>query len=949
MPQTEKDPLFGSFGNLQAIEALYLQYINQPASVDPVWQQYFTWFETTGGEGDLPSDLKRWLESKKSEHSLRAPALAAGVTHLPTIPQIGDLRIYNLIHAYREYGHRKAKVNPIATDGQKTVPELEIERFGFSSADLSSHFPTLGVLPKETATLSELLETLETIYCGTIGVEYMELLNPDLEAWLQSQIEPTQFSPQLTIDQKKQILNYLNESELFEVFLHTKYVGQKRFSLEGGETLIPMLKHLINVGADLEIDDFLIGMAHRGRLNVLSNVLNKSHKEIFTEFEDNNLPGSYEGSGDVKYHKGYSSKIATPTGKQVEVHLADNPSHLEAVNPVVEGQTRAIQVQKGDDKAMKRTLPILIHGDAAVAGQGVIYETLQMFKLPGYGTGGTIHLIINNQIGFTTLPKDARSTDYCTDIAKGFSAPVFHVNSEDPEGCVYAVSLAVAMRQRYGCDVFIELNCYRKYGHNEGDEPAFTQPLEYQLIRKKKPVREVYRDNLISQGVMEKKIAQQLEKKFQDSLQEELKEIQKGEKGKTSPKKLSPKKEKPDLFKPFKTGVSFKQLKACAEAFCKVPGGFSIHKKLQRLLENRLEMVKSAKEKKSVDWGMGEHLAFATLLWEGRHVRISGQDSRRGTFSHRHAMWVDQKNAKKYFPLSRMKEGQGRFDVFNSPLSEYSVLGYEFGYALSYPEALTVWEAQFGDFCNGAQIIIDQFICSSEQKWGDVAPVTLMLPHGFEGQGPEHSSARMERFLQSCGNENIQVVNTTTPAQLFHLLRRQCLRDIKKPLVIFTPKGLLRHPDCVSDVADFTKGSFKEILDDPTPPKSCKRLLLCSGKVYYELAEKRNEVKTKDAALVRVEQLYPLNAEYMKKELKKYLSKVKEIAWIQDEPKNMGAWEFIFPLLLEIAPKGCEVNFYGRPRSASPAAGSLSIHKKEQQALLDSVFKVKARRTRKQA
>ncbi len=753
-----------SFSNLAYVEEQYLRYQTDPSSLEPSWRHFFEGWE-----------LARSL----------APAGASS-----------DLKIYHLIEAYRTYGHLKAKINPLLST-QTEVRELSLENLGFQATDLQKSFPTCGFLPQKEALLSEIIGALEKTYCGSIGVEYMNLRKPALESWLQKIIEPN-FALPFSVEDKLEIFHQLNRAELFETFLHTKYVGQKRFSLEGGETLIPMLSFAIEAGEG--VHDIVLGMAHRGRLNVLANILNKSYETIFNEFEAHYTPDLSEGTGDVKYHKGFIGQLSNKKGESVTITLSANPSHLEAVDPVVEGQTRAKQELKGSETVV----PILIHGDASVAGQGVVYETLQLSKLNGYQTGGTVHIVINNQVGFTTTPKDGRSTRYCTDIALSFGAPVFHVNAEKPEACVYAMLLALKIRQKFQCDVFLDLYCYRKYGHNEGDEPAYTQPLENKLIKEKKSIRQLYKESLIQEGVLDSAAGEKLETEFKNLLQTALDKITT-----KAPSSEAPVKE--SVFASFPTAVPGSVLKELAEEFCRVPEGFNIHPKVKKLLEERLAMMNS--QEKTIDWGMAEHLAYASLLVDGVHVRISGQDSRRGTFSHRHAMWVDQIQAdKRYYPLSHLKNSKAPFDVYNSPLSEFSVLGFEFGYSLFYPHSLVIWEAQFGDFANGGQVIIDQFICCSEQKWGHRSGITLLLPHGYEGQGPEHSSARIERYLQMSGDDNWQIVNCTTPAQLFHVLRRQTMHRQQRPLVIFTPKALLRHPLCLSPLKDFTEGTFEEFI-----------------------------------------------------------------------------------------------------------------------------------------
>lgn len=904
------------FGNLGLVEELYKKYKENPSSVDVAWRNYFQ-------------------NTDKQE-----------VAFLPSVrivgeEQSGDIKVFDLIQAYRTYGHLKGQINPIATKDIVEPWQLKIENYGFSSEDLKKEFSTCGILPEKKATLEDIIRLLRTIYCGKIGIEYMNVFSPEMEAWIQAAIEqPESFYSNLTIEQKHTILQHLNKSEMFEVFLHTKYPGQKRFSLEGGETLIPILEALIEEGSDIGGEDFIIGMAHRGRLNVLSNILKKSYVQIFSEFDENFIPESFEGSGDVKYHKGFYSESLTVHGHRINIALTPNPSHLEAVDAVVEGQTKAKQIFRGDN-SQDQVIPILVHGDAAISGQGVVYETLQLSRLAGYSTGGTVHVVINNQIGFTTVPSDSRSTLYCTDIAKAFGSPVFHVNAEDPEGCFNAAILAMKLRHRFHCDVFIDMNCYRKYGHNEADEPAYTQPLEYQLIREKKPIREIYRDDLIQQGILEKQMAEELEVEFKKDLQEALSETKaklEGQSKKLQEKDFLPGTREDNPFQFVDTAVSMQVLEELAQKICTIPQGFTVHPKLENLLKERLSMVKSGPEAKPLDWGMGETLSYASLLWEGKHVRLAGQDSCRGTFSHRHGIWVDQKEEEKiYFPLQHLKNGQGRFDLINSSLSEYAALGFEYGYSIAYPNALIIWEAQFGDFANGGQVVTDQFISTAEQKWGQKSGLTLLLPHGYEGQGPEHSSARIERFLTLAGNDNMFIVNPTTPAQLFHLLRRQAMRILPKPLIVFTPKGLLRHSQCVSPLVDLTKGTFQEVLDDPIAAKKANRILFCSGRIYYDLVEARAKAKSDNTAIIRIEQLYPLHIDKIKAILKPYFQ-ANDFYWVQEEPKNMGAWNYIGTFLEEVLPENKELKYIGRDRSASPAAGSYALHKKEYAAIMDALF-----------
>lgn len=891
--------------NYALVEALYERYQRDPKSVTPEWIEVFKTLEM------IPATPQA---ASKTASSFNAPNEDRGAK---------SYRIRELINAYRRFGYLGTTLDPIALKKTPEPMHLNLEHLGFSEKELSQLFPTCGFLDTPEAPLLEIINALKKTYAGRIGFEYMDYLNPELESYVQNAIEPSHLEIPLKIAQKQMILEQLNKSELLESFLHTKFTGQKRFSIEGGETLIPMLSAIIEKSADLGAKEFVIGMAHRGRLNVLANILNKSYTELFSEFDEGYFPDSFEGSGDVKYHRGFLSEVLTFHGHQVKASLTPNPSHLESVDPVVEGQVKAKQV-KLKDEAQKAVIALLVHGDAALSGQGVVYETLQLGKLKGYSTGGTVHIVVNNQIGFTTLPSDGRSTLFCTDIAKVFFAPVLHVNAEDPEACVYAAILAADLRDRFHVDVFIELNCYRKYGHNEGDEPAFTQPLEYQLIRAKKPIRELYRDALIHQGVVEKFMAEGLEAEFKKALQNAQRAIKPIEK---KPPVADPKLAQ-QMFNAIETGVKAPLLREIAEHFCQIPPGFTIHAKLDHLLKERLAMVIKSDHQKAIDWGMAEILAYSSLLWNGIHLRLSGQDVGRGTFSHRHALWMDQAVEKAYYPLSHLKDGQGRADVINSPLSEFAALAFEYGYSVAYPEALVIWEAQFGDFGNGGQVVIDQYITSAEQKWGQKSALTLYLPHGYEGQGPEHSSARVERFLSLAGNDNMFICNPSTPAQFFHLIRRQALSPLKKPLICLTPKVLLRHPDCVSTLEDFEKGHFKEVIDDPEHPKAATRVLFCNGKIYYELNQLRLKDKLNDIAIIRIEQLYPLNEEAVRQVLLNY-KKAAEFMWVQEEPKNMGAWTAIAPLLESLLPNKVKLEYVGRPQSAATATGSYALHKKE--------------------
>ena len=871
-----------NLSSMQYIDALYAAYLQDPNSVDASWQRFFE-----------------------------------GMQFAEKLPQVGggeELRVARLIDAYRTFGHKLAKINPIAINSESQAQELNIVNFGFTNLD--EVVPTCGLLNQPKAPIKDLIKALESIYCGSIGFEYMGLQNPELEAFIQEQIEPQ--IPSLSKEERREALVHLNRSETFESFIQMKFPGQKRFSLEGGETLIPMLFEIFEASGTLGARDALLGMAHRGRLNVLTNVLGKPYSAIFHEFSPEHFPKPWEGSGDVKYHKGYKRKIKLRSGEEFSLELAANPSHLEAVDPVVLGATRARQNGREQKNSV---LPILLHGDAAIAGQGIIYETLQFCRLKGYETAGTLHVVINNQVGFTASNEEARSNLYCTDIAKSFGAPVFHVNGEDPESAVFVAKLAAQVRQKFGCDVFIDLSCYRKYGHNESDEPSFTQPLEYKLIRSRSNVRDLFAKKLVEAGELTQAEMTALIEDFKKELETELAIPEKEEEA------LLP----IDPFVSVDTAKPVDELKKFAEQFCAMPEGFNPHPKLGKLFEQRLQMVSGNPDEKRIDWGMGEYLAYATLLEENVSIRISGQDSRRGTFSHRHAALIDQESGEAYLPLQKISNAS--FEVHNSPLSEYGVMGFEYGFSLEKPEGLTIWEAQFGDFANGAQIIIDQFIASAERKWGQFAPLVLFLPHGYEGQGPEHSSARIERFLQVAGNDSIFICNVTSPAQEYHLLRRHAKLPFKRPLVIFTPKALLRFAPSLSSVNDFSQGTFEEILDDPAQKTSSKKLLLCSGKVYYDLVEKRAD---KDIAIVRVEQLYPLHTEKLKKIVDKY-AQIEEVMWVQEEHENMGAWEFMRPHLMALFPEK-KLSYGGRGRSSVTAAGTPALHKKEQAIWLEKVF-----------
>jgi 2-oxoglutarate dehydrogenase E1 component len=896
-------------GDVVAMEELFQQYLKDNNSVEADWRQFFAGFEFARKNyedaGEIPQNVKK------------------------------EFDVLNLVNAYRSRGHLFTKTNPVR-ERRQYFPNLSIENFGLSQADLETVFQAGTQIGIGAAKLKDIIAHLDQTYCQSIGAEYMYIRTPEIIKWLQDKMESCKNTPKFSIDEKKVILNKLNQAVVFENFLHTKFVGQKRFSLEGAEATIPALDAVCEKGADLGIEDFVIGMAHRGRLNVLANILNKTYKDIFTEFEGRPSEDSVF-DGDVKYHMGYSSDQKSNNGKQVHLSLTPNPSHLEAVDPVVEGIARAKidNLHKGD---FKKVCPILIHGDAALAGQGIVYEVLQMSQLDGFKTGGTIHVVINNQVGFTTNYLDARSSTYCTDVAKTVLSPVFHVNGDDVEALVYTAQLAMEFRQTFQRDVFIDVLCYRKYGHNEGDEPRFTQPLLYKAIASHPNPREIYIKQLQAEGSIAADLAKEMETSFKNLLQEKLDEAKQTEKAKITSflegqwKGL--KMADPDAFdKSPDTAVDKKTFLDIAKKTVELPKDKKFFNKIQKLFDDRAAMISSD----NYDWAMGELMAYATLMQEGHNVRFSGQDVERGTFSHRHAIVKVEDSEDEYTPLNNFG-AKGKLSIYNSLLSEYGVLGFEFGYSMSTPSALTIWEAQFGDFFNGAQIIIDQFITSAEAKWRRMNGLVMLLPHGYEGMGPEHSSARLERFLQQCAGNNMQVVNCTTPANQFHVLRRQIKRDFRKPLVCFTPKKLLRYPSCVSSVKDFTTGGFQEVIDDTINSKSVKKVVFCSGKVYYDLVEAREKAASEDIAIVRVEQLYPFPAKQLKVVLDKYKG-ASEYIWAQEEPENMGAWAHMMRMFMKYKEtNNIILNYIGRAENASPATGFSKNHAEQQQSILDKVF-----------
>ena len=889
---------FASRFNLDVIEDFYRRWQADPASVEDHWQAFFEGFDLAG----------------------RGPLADCDSS------QTGVVR---LVFLYRNIGHLQAHLDPLS-DKPGPHPLLALSEVGLSDADLDRTFDCSAFHGLKQATLRELRDALNQTYCGTVGIEYLHIQDSAVREWLKARIEPRRMRPDLPTRQKLRTLLTLHYAELFERFLHTRYQGQKRFSLEGAETLIPVLDAIVEKGPSMGVKEFVLGMAHRGRLNVLANILRKPYGQIFAEFEDNFIPNSIDGDGDVKYHLGFSSDHATTSGQNVHLSLTPNPSHLEAVDPVVQGRTRAKQRAHRD---ANRTMgvPLLMHGDAAFAGQGIVAETLNLAALEGYTVGGTLHVVVNNQIGFTTAPVDARSTTYCTDVAKMIQAPIFHVNGEDPDACVFVAELALEFRQAFHRDVVIDLYCYRKYGHNEGDEPAFTQPLLYQKIKTHPSVSAVYTEKLIADGTLKREEGEELQRQFQTKLDLAQKEMREGLPGKRGMRsfsgiwqRMTPK----YTHDPAATAASRDLLTRVIDHITTVPDGVTVNPKVTDLLRRRREAVTAGR---GIDWATAEALAFGTLVVEGTSVRLTGQDTRRGTFSHRHATFTDVTTGRRYVPLESLAKEPTFFTVYDSLLSEQAVLGFEFGYALDAPQTLVLWEAQFGDFANGAQSIIDQFIVCSESKWQRSNGLVMLLPHGYEGQGPEHSSARLERYLQSCAEDNIQVVNLTTPAQYFHALRRQVKRDFRKPLIVMTPKSLLRHKDCVSATADFADSPFREVIDDATArPDRVRRIVLCSGKIYYDLAEKRQR---DDVAIIRLEQFYPFPEVQLTSAMGRY--KKAEIVWAQEESQNMGGWSFVEPRLRGM---GHAVAYVGRDASSSPAVGSLKIHLREQAEIVEAAL-----------
>ncbi|KAA9333242.1 2-oxoglutarate dehydrogenase E1 component [Hymenobacter busanensis] len=913
------------------IDQLYQAYKNDPESVDFGWRKFFEGFDFSQ---TYPEDGS--AEQQAGTGVLTTAASTLGTTAIRPADSVAadkETAVRNLIHAYRSRGHLRARTNPVRERKDRHA-RLDLADFGLSEADLDTSFRNGELMGLGAdAKLRDIVAALEKIYTRTIGFEYMYIRDPRVLDWFREKVERDSLSFNPGVEYKKRILSKLNEAVVFENFLHTKFLGQKRFSLEGGETTIPALDAIIQKGAELGVEEVVIGMAHRGRLNVLANIMGKTYEQIFSEFEGTAVPDLTMGDGDVKYHMGYSSEVDAAGGKKVNLKLAPNPSHLEAVNPVVEGFVRAkLDHQYGGD--YKRSMPILIHGDAAVAGQGIGYEVTQMSQLEGYKTGGTVHFVINNQVGFTTDFEDARSSIYSTDLAKIIDAPVLHVNGDDPEAVVFAVQLATEYRQQFQADVFVDMVCYRRHGHNESDEPKFTQPALYNLISKHQNPREVYNAVLVQRGDVDKELANQMDREFRDLLQARLDMV----KQKPLPYNYqalenewrSLRRAKPEDFDQSPaTGIGQDVVERVAKALTTIPEGFKPIKQIENLLKERNKMFY---ETKVLNWAAGELLAYGSLLTENHIVRVSGQDVQRGTFSHRHAVLHDAVTSAPYSSLDHIEGPHEKLHIYNSLLSEYAVLGFEFGYAMANPTALVVWEAQFGDFANGAQTMIDQFVVSSESKWQRMNGLVMLLPHGYEGQGPEHSNARPERFLQLAAENNIVVSNITTPANFFHLLRRQLTWSFRKPCVVMSPKSLLRHPLCASPLEEFTSGSFREVLGDTyAEAKKVKRVLLCSGKVYYDLLEEQTKSERKDVAIVRLEQLHPFPKKQLDAELKKYPKA--ELIWVQEEPENMGYWNYMLRFMRrELA------DVVARKPSASPATGYNKVHVQEQKQIVARAF-----------
>jgi 2-oxoglutarate dehydrogenase E1 component len=910
--------------NADLLDEYYQRWIQDPASVDSSWSAFFEGFELGSSEGRNGKEGGTPQVEVDREESDRFQD-----------------RVDGLIYNYRMVGHTQAQIDPLGRPRPETHA-LTLSGLGLDEVPLNTIVSSRYFQRSGRMSLGSLIETLRAIYCGPIGVEFMHIQNETMRDWVRERMEQRVMLSQPDSAAQKRLLRCLMEAETFEQFVHTKFIGQKRFSLQGAESLMVILETILAGCPGSGVQEIVMGMAHRGRLTVLANFLRKSYDVIFKEFSENYIPDLVAGDGDVKYHLGYESVRKVESGADVAIRLADNPSHLEIVDPVVEGKARARQRILEDTEKRIKVLPLLIHGDAAFAGQGIVAEVLNLSQLPGYETGGTVHVIVNNQIGFTTLPADARSTMYCTDVAKMIEAPIFHVNGDDPIAVEFVAKLALEFRQKFSGDIVVDMYCYRRYGHNETDEPSFTQPKLYKRIQAHPPVTKLFKDRMLESGVLTRQEAQTLEAEFKRQLEIALGHVRTSEV--TSKKEFHRGfEESTAVFQPPyshsepETKVSKELINLVVDGITRLPDGLVLQPQVKKLVLDRRRNQHQGGG--PYDWSFAEALAFGTLLVEGTPVRLSGQDSRRGTFSQRHCVLYDTTTFKRYTPLANLKEGQARFCVYNSMLSEAAVLGFDYGYSLDFPDMLCLWEAQFGDFANGAQVIIDQFIVSSESKWQRPSGIVLLLPHGYEGQGPEHSSARLERFLQLCAEDNIQVCNLTTPAQYFHVLRRQVRRDFRKPLIIMTPKSLLRSERAVSRLEDLTESAFQPIIG-PTlsgEAKHVERLIFCSGKVYYDLAAYVESNQIRNTALVRVEQLYPLDLEGLVRTLSD-VSHADKWVWCQEEPRNMGAWSYIAPSLARIA--GREIEYAGRPAAASTAVGSKAWHDRQQNELVNHAFTV---------
>ncbi|MCH7864523.1 MAG: 2-oxoglutarate dehydrogenase E1 component [Proteobacteria bacterium] len=959
---------FLTTGNQVYISEVYERFLDDPGSVDPSWQTFFSgldsdlrgllqekqgasWAPSDAsivGQGDLAPLAEQMTRQAGAQPAQAAPApgerMGAGRVREATMDSI---RALMLIRSYRVRGHLLAKLDPLGIEVPEEHPELDPATYGFQDKDMDREIFINYVLGLEAATVREIMSILHETYCGSIGIEFMHIQDPEEKAWLQERMETIHNQTHFTPRGKRAILDRLIETESFEQYLDKKFTGTKRFGLDGGESLVPAMEQIFKRGSQLGIEEIVLGMPHRGRLNVLANVMGKPFQAIFSEFQSGTVhPDDVLGSGDVKYHLGTSSDRVFE-GRTVHLSLTANPSHLEVVNTVCIGKVRGKQQQR-NDVDREKVMALLLHGDAAFSGQGLVPEAFDLSNLIGYQTGGTIHIVVNNQIGFTTAPKYSRSSTYCTDVAKIVSAPIFHVNADDPEAVVHCARIAIEYRQKFKKDVVIDMICYRRHGHNEGDEPMFTQPLMYKKIADHPTTREIYARKLIAEGSITQEdvdramadVKKELDEAFEaaagykanetdwldgawDGLSVASGDARRGE-----------------------TGVSMERLKEVGQALTRIPDNFNLNKKIVRQLEAKRKMIESGE---GIDWSTGEALAFGSLLLEGHPVRLSGQDSGRGTFSQRHSVLVDQLTEERHIPLSNLRFGQSPFEVLDSPLSEAGVLGFEYGYSLAEPQMLILWEGQFGDFANGAQVVIDQFISSGEHKWLRMSGLVMLLPHGFEGQGPEHSSARLERYLQLCAEDNMQVCNCTSPANYFHVLRRQVRRDFRKPLILMTPKSLLRHKGCVSKLNEMAEGTtFHRVLwddGDVLPDDKIKKVVLCSGKVYFDIAEERARRKQKDVYVLRVEQLFPFPKLALTDEIGRFKN-AREIVWCQEEPRNMGSWSYIFePLEETLTEIGAPVSrpvYVGRPAAASPATGSMKMHVAEQEKLVDEALTVKA-------